>query len=304
MSLGLSLGNTTVLMPTPQVDAILKAIERHKVDLFIGVPTIYRMILENDRLDFYDLSSLRYCWCGGDVLPEELFHRWKEKFNVPIYQNFGSTETGFVAFSPLAEEPRPGIIGLPLPSLRIRVVDPDSLEPVPVNVPGELLVSSDCMARSYWNKPEETAAAFVELDKTLYYRMKDMVQIGEDGQLAYVDRGADIIKYKGYRVSCSEIEMVLQDHPGVVGACVIGVPDPRVGERVKAIVVLKEGVRGVSGTDLMKSCRERLAPYKVPHYIEFRDMLPKSKVGKLLRREVRDEERRRMIKGRNEASSS
>jgi len=107
---------------------------------------------------------------------------------------------------------------------------------------------------------------------------------------------ADVIMYKGYRVSCLEIESVLQDHTTVIGACVVGVPDPKVGERIKAIVVLKEDARGVGGSELTKWCRERLAPYKIPQYIEFRDMLPKSKVGKLLRREIRDEERRRLAK--------
>ncbi len=107
---------------------------------------------------------------------------------------------------------------------------------------------------------------------------------------------ADVIMYKGYRVSCSEIESVLHDHTTVIGTCVVGVPDPKVGERIKAIVVLKEDARGVGGPELTKWCRERLAPYKVPQYIEFRDMLPKSKVGKLLRREIRDEERRRLTK--------
>jgi len=136
----------------------------------------------------------------------------------------------------------------------------------------------------------------VKIDGKTWYRMKDYVRINEEGQLFYVDRSADIIKYKGYRVSCSEIEAVLQDHPSVVAACVVGVPDPKVGERIKGIVVLKEDVRGVSGTDLMKWCKERLAPYKIPQYLEFRDMLPKSKVGKLLRREVREEERRRLEK--------
>ena len=120
--------------------------------------------------------------------------------------------------------------------------------------------------------------------------------MSEDGELYYVDRGADIIKYKGYRVSCSEIEAVLQNHPAVIGACVVGIPDPKVGERIKGIVVLKEGVRGVGATDLMKWCRECLVSYKIPDYIEFRDMLPKSKVGKLLRREIREEERQRMKK--------
>jgi long-chain acyl-CoA synthetase len=118
----------------------------------------------------------------------------------------------------------------------------------------------------------------------------------ENGELYYVERLADIIKHKGYRVSASEIEAVLQDHPTVIGACVVGIPDPKVGERIKGIVVLKPDAKGVGANELLRLCRERLAPYKVPQYIEFRDMLPKSKVGKLLRREIRDEEKRRMEK--------
>ena len=121
----------------------------------------------------------------------------------------------------------------------------------------------------------------------------------EDGELHYIERSADIIKYKGYRVSASEIEATLQDHEAVIGACAVGVPDPRVGERIKAMVVLKEDARGVGASDLVRWCRDRLAPYKVPQYIEFRDMLPKSKVGKLLRREIRDEERRKAEKKRS-----
>jgi long-chain acyl-CoA synthetase len=126
--------------------------------------------------------------------------------------------------------------------------------------------------------------------------MGDFVSQDKDGELVYVERSADIIKHKAYRVSASEIEAVLQDHPTVIGACVVGIPDPKVGERIKAIVVLKEDARGVGGAELIKWCRERLASYKIPGYIEFRDMLPKSKVGKLLRREIRDEERRRVSK--------
>ena len=292
----LTKGNTAVLMPIPVVDAILKAIEKHKGTLFLGAPTLYRMILENDRLDFFDLSSLRYCWSGGDVLPLEVYNRWKEKFQVPIYQVYGATEVGFTAMSPLDREPVPGSIGQPLPSRDNMIVDPDTLQPVEPGSPGELLITSEYISKSYWKKPEETAASYVEIDDKIWYRMNDYVRMDEDGQLYYVDRSADIIKYKAYRVSCSEIEAVLQDHPAVIGGCVVGVPDPRVGERIKAIVVLKEDVRGVSGAELTRWCKDRLAPYKVPQYIEFRDMLPKSKVGKLLRREVREEERRRIEK--------
>lgn len=290
-------GNTAVLMPIPQVDSILEAIQHYRGTLFLGAPTLYRMILENDRLNFYDLSSLRYCWSGGDVLPLEVHNRWKKKFDVPIYQVFGATEVGFVSMTPLNKEPIAGSVGVPLPSREIKIVDPNTLEEVPLNTPGELLVTSEYIPKSYWNKPEETAASYVEIDGKIWYRMKDFIRKDTDGQLYYVDRSADVIKHKGYRVSCSEIEAVLQDHLAVVGACVIGVPDSKVGERIKAIVVLKQDARGVGGTELMKWCRDRLATYKVPGYIEFRDMLPKSKVGKLLRREIREEERRRIAKG-------
>ena len=296
MALGLNKGNTTLLMPTPQVDAILESIQRHRVRWLLGVPALYRMILENDRLDYYDLSSLTYCYCGGDVLPIEVFNRWKERFGVPIYQVYGSTEAGHVTYSRLGKEPKPSSIGLPLKSRECIVVDPNSLKPVPLGESGELLVTSPYTVKEYWNKPEETEYSYVQLSGKVYYRMSDFVCQDTDGELVYVERSADIIKHKGYRVSASEVEAVLQDHSTVIGACVIGVPDPKVGERIKAIVVLKEDARGVGGSELTKWCGERLASYKVPQYIEFRDMLPKSKVGKLLRREVRDEERRRVEK--------
>ncbi|MBM4326379.1 MAG: long-chain fatty acid--CoA ligase [Deltaproteobacteria bacterium] len=297
LAVGLNVGNTTVLMPVPQVDAILVAIQRYGVRWMLGVPALYRMILENDRQDTYDLSTLRYCYCGGDVLPREVLLRWKERVGAPIYQVYGSTEAGHVTYSrPEAGEPPPMSIGEPLPSRRTIIVDPDTLQQTPKGEVGELLVTSENAIKQYLNKPEETARSFVALNGVIYYRTRDYVREGDDGQIYYVERSADILKHKGYRVSASEVEAVLQDHPVVVGACVIGVPDPKVGERVKAIVVLKDDAKGVGAAELINFCRGRLAPYKVPSYIEFRDMLPKSKVGKLLRREIRDEEYRRLDK--------
>jgi len=289
-------GNTTILMPVPQVDAILDAIQRYKVTLFTGVPTLYRMILENDRLDQYDLRSLKYCWSGGDVLPLETYRRWKERFHIPIYQAFGSTEVIGVAQSLLDREPSPGSLGPLVDSKEFMIVNPDTLVPVPLGNEGELLVTAEYLIKRYWNKPEETAKSYIEIDGKIWYRMRDYVRMDSDGLIYYVDRDADVIKYKGYRVSASEIEAVLQGHPTVIGACVVGVPDQKVGERIKAMVVLKEDARGVGSGELTKWCRERLSQYKVPSYIEFRDMLPKSKVGKLLRRELRDEERRKAAK--------
>lgn len=297
MAVGLNKGNCVLLMPVPQVDAILETIQRYKVRWMLGVPALYRMILENDRRDRYDLSSLTYCYCGGDVLPVEVFKRWKDLLGVPIYQVYGSTEAGHVTYSRIDGDPRPTTIGLPLASRECLVVDPETLEPVPDGESGELVVTSPYTLKEYLNKPEETERSYVEIRGKTFYRMGDFVKRDEDGQIVYVERSADIIKHKAFRVSASEVEAVLQDHPTVIGACVVGIPDPKVGERIKAIVVLKEDARGVSGTDLIRWCRERLASYKVPGYIEFRDMLPKSKVGKLLRREIRDEEKRRMQGG-------
>jgi len=299
VAIGLNCGNTTVIMPVPQVDAILQAIQKYKTRWMLGVPALYRMILENDRLDQYDLSSLKYCYCGGDVLPIEVFKRWKELFGLSIYQVYGSTEAGHVTYSRLDREPELMSIGLPLRSRKCQVVDADTLEPVPVGEIGELVVTSDYTVKNYWNKPEETERSYVQIDGTTYYRMGDFVRQNERGEIQYVERSADIIKYKAYRISASEIEAVLQDHPTVIGACVVGVADARVGERIKAMVVLKEDARGVDASELLKWCRERLAPYKIPGYIEFRDMLPKSKVGKLLRREIREEERRKTSKSKN-----
>jgi long-chain acyl-CoA synthetase len=149
------------------------------------------------------------------------------------------------------------------------------------------------MVTAYLNKPQETAAAFIEIEGRTWYRTADVMSMDEDGNLFFVDRTVDTIKHKGYRVSASEIEAVLQEHPAVISTCVVGVPDEKVGERIKAYVVLKEDIKGITGYDLLKWCRKTLVSYKVPQYIEFRDMLPKSKVGKLLRREIRDEESRR-----------
>ena len=126
-----------------------------------------------------------------------------------------------------------------------------------------------------------------------WYRTAAIISIDENGYLYFVDRTVDTIKHKGYRVSASEIESVLQEHPAVVASCAVGVPDEKVGERIKAYVVLKEDIKGITGYELIKWCRRTLVSYKVPHYIEFRDMLPKSKVGKLLRREIRSEEQQR-----------
>ncbi|MFH1350978.1 MAG: AMP-binding protein [Pseudomonadota bacterium] len=292
---GILSGDLCVLLPRMVVDGLLDHIQRYRAKTFFGVPSLYRIVLEHKRLDNYDLSSLKYCFSAGDVLPMEIANRWVNKYKIPISQGYGATETcGGVAMTYADERPPEGSVGKLLPGHRVKLVDPETLNPVQEGEPGELLVSTRCTVKSYWKKPEETAESFVEIDNDRWYRTKDIVRIDKEGWFYFSDRSADTIKHKGYRVAASEIESVLQENPAVISSCVVGIPDQSVGERIKAFVVLKEDIKGVTGYDLMKWCRERLAPYKVPQYIEFRDMLPKSKVGKLLRREVRSDERRKL----------
>lgn len=290
----LLVGGAIIVLPKVNLDAIFDSVQRFKAKTLIGVPTLYRMMLEHDRIDLYNLSSLKYCFNGGDLLPVEINQRWRKKYNIPVYQGYGATETcGGVSMCPTDEENPLKSIGKVVASKKIKIVDPETLEPVATGQPGELLVHSAKMVREYWNKPEETETSFLEIDGLRWYRTADIVSMDQDGHLYFIDRTVDTIKHKGYRVSSSEIEAVLQEHPAVIGSCVVGIEDAKVGERIKAFVVLKEDEKGVTGYDLIKWCRNRLASYKIPQYIEFRDMLPKSKVGKLLRREIRSEEKRR-----------
>jgi len=288
-------GGTLIVQPSVNLDAAFDAIERFDVRSMIGVPALYRMILDHPRLDHYDLSSLQYCFCGGDALPVEIGRRWQAKFGRSIRQGYGATETcGGVSMCPADVENPAKSAGKVLASKEVKLVDPLSLKDVATGETGELLVRSAHMVKAYLNKPKETRESFVEIDGNTWYRTSDIMTMDSDGHLYFVDRTVDTIKHKGYRVSASEVESVLQEHPAVMSTCVVGVPDKKVGERIKAYVVLKEDIKGITGYDLIKWCRTTLASYKVPHHIEFRDMLPRSKVGKLLRREIRDQERRRM----------
>lgn len=291
-------GELLVIFPKVVLDAYFDYIQRFRIKSMFAVPSLYRMILEHDRLDYYDLSSLLYCGVGGDVLPIEVSRRWFRRFGKPLYQGYGATELcGAISLSYTKDGiPPEGSAGRIVPGCKVKIVDPETMEPLPPEAAGELLGTSPFPVREYWKKPEETSKCFFEIEGETWYRTKDIVRIDRSGWLYFIDRSADIIKHKGFRVAAAEIERVLQDHPAVLAACAVGVPDPAVGERVKAFVVLKEDVKGVSSYDLIKWCRERLAEYKVPSYIEFRDMLPKSRVGKLLRRELRAQEEKKLEK--------
>ena len=248
----LLVGGTLILQPRVNLDAILDAIGRFKAKTMIGVPALYRMMLEHERLDQYHLESVKYWFSAGDVLPVEVGRRWYQQFGQHIFQGYGATETcGGVAMCPVDIDNPPKSVGRVLASKQIKIVDPAFLKPVKIGTPGELLVSSDPMVSRYLNKPEETRSSFVKLDGNTWYRTADIMMMDAEENLYFVDRTVDTIKHKGYRISASEIESVLQEHSAVISACVVGVPDERVGERIKAYVVLKEDIKGITGYHLV-----------------------------------------------------
>src|SRR5271157_2005450 len=245
-------GDCVVIMPRVNLDAYLDAIQRYKIKTLFAVPALYRMLLEHDRLDYYDLSSLAYCFSGGDVLPHEIAKRWKDKFGKNIFEGYGATETcGGITLSPVVGERPAGTIGKLVRTKKVKIIDELTMQEVKPGEAGELIASSEYMVKAYLNKEEETREAFIEIDGLTWYRTGDVIRMDENGFFYFVDRTADTIKHKGYRVSSSEIEAALQEHPAVLAACAVGIPDEKVGERVKAFVVLKEDVKGVTGYDLI-----------------------------------------------------
>lgn len=288
-------GDTLILLPKLDLEDLFAHIQKYGVTTFFGTPTLCRMILEHDKVDNYDFSSLRYVFTAGEALPPEVARRWTKKFNHPLFNGYGSTETcGGITGIPV-EEPFPeGTCGKVVHTKTVKLVNADTQEPVSGNEAGELLVSSENMVTAYWNKPEETALYFVEMDGRVWYKTGDIVRIDENGWVFFVDRSVNMIKHKGYRVAAVKVEAALYTHDAVFECCVIGIPDDKLGEIIKGFVVLSAGKENTTPEELIKWCSERLASYEVPATIEIRDSLPKSAVGKILRRIVRDEEREKM----------
>ncbi len=287
---GLSRGDTLVIFPRLNVDALLKAIETYKITVFYGVPTLYNIILNHERIDLYDISSIEFCFSGADALPPEIAKAWKEKFGIDIIQGYGLTETSAVVSTNPPYRIKHDTVGIPVPNTFVALVKINSKEFLNIGDVGEIVVSGPQVTKGYWNKMTENKQAFFEAYGKKWFRTGDIGWMDEEGYIHFVDRAKDIIKYKGYLVSAAEVETVLYEHPAVKETCVIGIPDQVVGERIKAFVVLRDDAKGITSHDLIKWCRKKLAPYKVPRIIEIRDVLPKSSAGKILKRKLKDEE--------------
>lgn len=283
-------GHTQVLFTTPDLDAILAAVEDWQATAFWGVPTLYETLKEHEKTVRVNWKRLKIIGCGADTLHETTVKAWEARTGTRIREGYGLTESTAASHLNPAHAPRPGSFGLPFPSLDAMVVDPDGCEPVPVGEVGELLLCGENVMRGYWKNEKDTEAAFHREPDRTWLRTGDLVRMDEEGFFHYVDRRKDLIKVKGYSVFAKHIEEVLYAHPNVKAAGVIGVPDPVAGAIIKAVVVLHPEARGkVSEEEIRGFCKERLAHYKVPKIVEFRGELPKTDVGKVSRRELRDE---------------
>jgi len=287
---GLAQGSTIVLFTTPDIDDILSAMERFRASTFYGVPTLFEYLKEYEKTERVNWQRLKLIACGADTLHGSTIEEWERRTKSKILEGYGMTETTAVSHSTPFDKPKTGSFGVPLPSVTAAIVDVDGKDFMPVNEVGELILHGPNIMQGYWKRPESYAEAFVEIDGKKWLRTGDLVRMDEEGYFHFFDRKRDLIKYKGYSVFARHVEEVLYKHPQVKAAGVVGIPDPSVGQNIKAYVVLQSEARGkVSEEEIMEFCRQNLAHYKVPKIVEFRGELPKTDVGKISRRELREE---------------
>jgi len=287
VGLALSSGSTCVLMPKFDAGDVLKAIAKYRPTSFPGLPTMYTALLHHKDMAKYDLSSIEICVSGAMPMPVELMRQFESVTGASIMEGYGLTECSPVTHAnPLKGTRKPGTVGLPYPGTDVRIVDLETGEDLPLGERGEVLLRGPQVMKGYWNQPEETAAILI--DGWLY--TGDIGRMDEDGYLEIVDRKKDMIIASGFNVYPRDIDEVLYQHPAVKEACTIGVPDEYRGETVKSFVVLKEGAHATE-EEIIEFCKERLASYKRPRIIEFLPELPKSMVGKVLRRVLMEQEK-------------
>lgn len=280
----LHLGGKLILMPNPRdVDAVVKALKPHKVVVFPGLSTLYNMLMGHAEFRALDFSNLRISLAGGMAVPSSVSARWQEVTGCPVCEGYGMTEASpTVTCTPTDTTVHDGTAGLPLPSTEIRILD-EQLNPLPIGEEGEVAVRGPQIMAGYWQRPDETAA-FMTPDG--FFRTGDVGVLDERGFLRLLDRKKDMILVSGFNVYSNEVEDVVSSHPGVKECAVIGVEDERSGQAVKAFVVRQDASLTVEA--VQAHCAERLTGYKRPRSVVFVKSLPKSDVGKVLRRQLRD----------------
>jgi long-chain acyl-CoA synthetase len=283
--LGLRVGGMNLLIPNPRdIPGFIKELKNYRINIFPAVNTLYNGLLNNPDFANLDFSGLLVCPGGGMAVQKPVADKWLKLTGIPIVEGYGLSET-----SPVVTANRcditdfTGTIGLPLPSTEIRILDEASKE-VPFGTAGEIAVRGPQVMAGYWQRPDETAKV---MTPDGFFKTGDIGVMDARGYVKIVDRKKDMILVSGFNVYPNEVEEVVASHPGVLEVACVGVPDQNSGEAVKLYVVKKD--KAVTKDELMAYCKEQLTGYKRPKYIEFRETLPKTNVGKILRRELRDE---------------
>ena len=284
-------GTTMLMIPDPRdPKGILNTISKYKATTFCSVPTMYIALINTPDIKKYDLSTVRACMSGAAPLPVEVQKKFEQLTGGRLVEGYGLTESSPVSHVNPLDDPkknRPGSIGIPVPDTEAKIVDLETgTKDLKPNEAGELVIKGPQVMQGYWNNPDETKNTL----RGGWLYTGDIAKMDEDGYFYIVDRKKDMIDVSGLKVWPREVEEVLYEHPAVNEAAVVGVADAYRGETVKAYVTLKPGYQGkVTEEDIIKFCREKIATYKAPRSVEFRDSLPKTLVGKILRRTLKEE---------------
>lgn len=278
-------GATAILCPTFDARTALDLLCSGRFSVFMGVPTMHRRLYQLAAGRRFDLSHLRLMTSGSDRLPDDLFFGYQETFKVTLLERYGMTETGMNLSNPLHGERRVGAVGLPLPGVSARIVDPDTEQPLPDGQIGEVQINGPHVFKDYWRQPEKTADAF---SADGWLRTGDMGLREPDGYYTLKGRAKDLIITGGLNVYPPEVELVLMEHPAVAACAVIGCPDDEWGEQVVAAIIPRDGA-AANEADICAFCREGLAAYKVPRRVVFVEELPANALGKIQKAKLREE---------------
>ncbi|MDO8038993.1 long-chain fatty acid--CoA ligase [Janthinobacterium sp. SUN137] len=285
--MGMRLGGMSVLIPNPRdIPGFVKELSKHKIVVFPAVNTLYNALLNNADFAKLDFSSYKVCNGGGMALQRNVAERWLKLTGCPLIEGYGMSETSPVVTGNRVDITEfTGTIGLPFPSTEVAILNDDGVE-VPLGEPGEIAVRGPQVMAGYWQRPDETAKS---MTADGYFKTGDVGVMDERGYVKIVDRKKDMIIVSGFNVYPNEVEDVVASCPGVLECACIGVPDANSGEAVKVFVVRKDP--NLTVEQIREHCKHELTAYKKPKYIEFRDELPKTNVGKILRRQLRDEKK-------------
>jgi fatty-acyl-CoA synthase len=292
-------GSTIVMLPRWDRGVAAQLIKRNRVTSLAVVPTMVVDLLSSPDLASYDLSSIHWLGGGGAAMPEAIAQKLQELCGISFIEGYGLSETIAPSHINPPQRPKKQCLGIPLFNTDSRVVSPDTLVELPPGEVGEIVTRGPQVFEGYWNNPEANAACFVEIDGQRFFRTGDLGRTDEDGYFFLVDRLKRMINVAGFKVWPAEVEAMLYGHPGIQEAVVISRKDPRRGEMVKAVVVLKPSAKGeVTEAQLVRWAKDNMAAYKVPSIFELADTLPKSATGKILWRVLQDQEHQLDSQGR------